>query len=372
MRIKVLVNIFIILFASSTATAQTIINFDDQGWDTDQSLDSNFTINNFSFSSNQKFYTNYGYNFDVNNISIYFVFQKKNNDKICITTVNNELTSLNSFSFFQASEQSTDSLIIEGWNGINKKYSRAIADYSGWQTLNLNYDGINKVVIRLDSMGASISDFNFDNFSFGFSPLPIELTKFIASTEQNYVKLEWKTATELNNYGFEIERIQISKMGELQDFWSKIGFVRGNGTTTNPNSYSFSDNTVKNGYEYKYRLKQIDINGTYNYSQEIDIAINITPTEYSLSQNYPNPFNPSTTINYSVSKEGKVVLKLYDILGNEIVTLVNEFRDAGSYFVKFSPQNLSSGIYIYEMRVYGSSQSSGQVFVARNKMILVK
>ena len=153
--------------------------------------------------------------------------------------------------------------------------------------------------------------------------------------------------------------------------WENIGFVQGNGTSSSPKSYDYSDNTAKNGYKYKYRLKQIDNNGDYKYSSEIEVLANLAPANYSLSQNYPNPFNPSTTINYNIHKDGKVVLKVYDILGNEVSTLVDENKAVGSYSVKFDNANLSSGIYIYKL-IASSSTGSGQVYVSTKKMVLLK
>jgi len=364
------------LLLCAPVLAQDLITFDDQGWNADQSLDSNFTIGNFLYSSNKNFYTNYGYNFDVYNVSIFFVFQNKEVDQITITTVDNEPVKLNSLALYQVSEKSTDSLIIEGWNGTTKEYSQKFANDTTWRILTLNYENVNKVVIKLDSAGnGGISDFNFDNFSFNDRIISVELIEFKARTEKNYVMLEWKTATELNNYGFDIER----KDSIIS--WQKIGFINGNGTSTTPKSYTFSDNIVKNGYKYKYRLKQIDINGDYKYSSEIEVVANLLPATYSLSQNYPNPFNPSTVINYQIPQAGKVTIKIYDIIGNEITTIVNEYKDAGSYSVTFSAnggslsagshgasggnaETLSSGIYIYKLIAGG--------FVSSKKMMLIK
>ena len=340
MRLITILNIFIILLASSITPAQNKITFDDQGWSSDQVLDSAFTIDNFKVSSSQKFCTNYGCNFDVNSVSIYFVFQHKT-DQIAITALNNLHIDLNSFDVYQVSEQSTDTLVIEGWIDTVKKYSKSFSNDTTWKTLTLNYKGINKIVVKLDSSGTGdITDYNFDNFSFNDGALPVELVSFKASTEQSCIKLEWNTATEVNNYGFEIERQMTNdpmtndKMTNDGGF-EKLGFVNGNGTSSSPKNYSFSDNTAKNGYKYKYRLKQIDNNGDYKYSSEIEVLANLAPANYSLSQNYPNPFNPSTVINYQLPKPGKVILKVYDIIGKEVATLVNEYKDAGSYSISF-------------------------------------
>ena len=146
--------------------------------------------------------------------------------------------------------------------------------------------------------------------------------------------------------------------------WENIGFVHGNGTSSSPNNYNYSDNSAKNGFKYKYRLKQIDNNGDYKYSSEIEVLANLAPANYALSQNYPNPFNPSTMINYQVAEPGKVLLTVYDMLGKKVSTLVDENKAAGRYSVKFNASNLSSGTYIYELKINN--------FVSRNKMLLLK
>ena len=374
MKVRTILKILFYLLISTITAAQTTITFDKLGWDSDQVLDSTFTIDNFKVESSQKFCTNYGSNFDVNGVSIYFVFQHKT-DQIIVTAMNNLYINLNSIDVYQVSEQSTDNLVIEGWNGTVKEYSKSFANDTRWTTFNLNYKNINKVIIKLDSSGnGGISDYNFDNFSFSVSPTPVELVEFKANVEESNINLEWKTATEINNYGFEIER-QTANDDNHSSFvnsqWSDIGFVKGNGNSNSPKNYSFTDNSIKYGYKYKYRLKQIDNDGDYKYSSEIEVTVNSAPKDYSLSQNYPNPFNPSTTINYQLAKTGKVVLKVYDILGKEVAALVNEYKDAGNYSVEFSAEagtshsvNLPSGIYIYELRVNN--------YRARNKMMLVK
>ncbi len=206
MRLITILNIFIILLASSITPAQNKITFDDQGWSSDQVLDSAFTIDNFKVSSSQKFCTNYGCNFDVNSVSIYFVFQHKT-DQIAITALNNLHIDLNSFDVYQVSEQSTDTLVIEGWIDTVKKYSKSFSNDTTWKTLTLNYKGINKIVVKLDSSGTGdITDYNFDNFSFNDGALPVELVSFKARLNKAALNLEWNTATEVNNYGFEIER----------------------------------------------------------------------------------------------------------------------------------------------------------------------
>ena len=192
------------------------------------------------------------------------------------------------------------------------------------------------------------------------NPLPVELSSFIALINKTSVLLKWKTATEVNNYGFEVER---SKMLDAKSAtFEKIGFINGNGNSNSPKEYSFSD-IPKEGTKFLYRLKQIDNDGVYEYSSAINVEIGI-PNQYELKQNYPNPFNPTTNISYSLPKDGLVTLKIYDVVGSEIATIVNDYREAGNYSVTFDGSNLSSGLYLCKI-------TSGD-FSASIKMILMK
>lgn len=197
-------------------------------------------------------------------------------------------------------------------------------------------------------------------FSGGTVAVPVELTAFSGYASDGNVILNWSTSTETNNQGFEIERASISATpGEL---WEKIGFIPGAGTTTEPRSYSFVDNDITTG-KYYYRLNQIDFNGASEYSDVIEIEVGI-PVHYSLEQNYPNPFNPVTTISYSIKEKVLVTLKVFDILGKEVATLVNEEQSAGIYKFKFDAKSFASGIYFYTL-------NAGE-FVSTKKMILLR
>jgi len=197
--------------------------------------------------------------------------------------------------------------------------------------------------------------------------VPVELLSFTSSLIDNDVILNWQTATETNDQGFEIERLKYSKFEKLND-WETIGFVSGNGTTTEPQLYSFVDENLSAG-KYQYRLKQIDFDGTFEYSNSIEVEIN-SPTIFSLEQNYPNPFNPSTSIQYAISSSQFVTLKVYDVLGKEITTLVSEEKSAGSYEVEFSSAetlhatSLPSGVYFYRLK-------AGD-YIETKKMVLMK
>ncbi|MBK7229668.1 MAG: T9SS type A sorting domain-containing protein [Ignavibacteriales bacterium] len=186
--------------------------------------------------------------------------------------------------------------------------------------------------------------------------IPVELTSFTANVVEGNVVLNWITATELNNSGFDIEKSIDNST------WNKIGFVNGNGTSTEIHNYSFADQTPFVGTSY-YRLKQIDFDGTTEYSNTIEVTFGAI-SEFALDQNYPNPFNPSTKINYSIKEKSNVELKIFDLLGSEIATLVNEEKSPGNYEVFFDASKSSSGVYLYSIKA-GS-------FVQTRKMLLMK
>jgi len=187
--------------------------------------------------------------------------------------------------------------------------------------------------------------------------VPVELSSFIASVNENDVTLSWQTATELNNSGFDVERMRAN------EGWEKIGFVSGNGTTTEIHSYTFADKDVPAG-TYNYRIKQIDYDGTFEYFElEQIIAIN-PPGKFTLLQNYPNPFNPVTTIKFVVREKSNVTVTIFNSIGEDVLTLVNEEKVAGSYEVNFNATGFTSGIYYYKLQTDDFAQTK--------KMILMK
>jgi len=182
-----------------------------------------------------------------------------------------------------------------------------------------------------------------------FIPVPVELTLFSASYVNGSVQLEWVTATETNNSGFEVQ-----KRYEGTSF-EKIGFVEGSGSTTVETHYSFTDENNLVGRIY-YRLKQIDFDGGFAFSNEIMVEIPRI-TDYQLSQNYPNPFNPSTTIKYSVPSQSKIKITLYDIIGNEVSALFEGIQQSGVHEINLTADNLSSGVYFVSMTAENFSKA---------------
>jgi hypothetical protein len=202
--------------------------------------------------------------------------------------------------------------------------------------------------------------------------VPVELVSFTAKLTGPIVSLEWRTITELNNFGFEIER-QIVKKNESGE-WYSIGFKEGKGTTTDPIYYSFEDKNIDPSSSLiRYRLKQINLDGSFKYSDIVEVSY-FASINFSLDQNYPNPFNPTTKISWQSPVSSRQVLKVFDVLGKEIATLVDEYRPAGKYEVEFSAEagyassgnvySLPSGVYFYQLKVND--------FIASKKMIIMK
>jgi hypothetical protein len=219
-------------------------------------------------------------------------------------------------------------------------------------------------------------DYNFSNTAYSHTvsasisnipnsndvPLPVSLSILNSTiTDKNNININWTTSFETNNSGFEVERKTVD--GEF----SKVGFVTGNGTKNTPTNYSFEDKKLNTG-KYNYRLKQIDYNGNFEYfnlKSEVEIGV---PKKFNISQNYPNPFNPVTKIDFDLPFDSKVSIRLYDITGREIKTLVNETKQAGYYTTEFNGSNISSGTYFYRIVAEGN----GQKFVMTKKAVLIK
>ena len=172
------------------------------------------------------------------------------------------------------------------------------------------------------------------------------MTGFTAVVKQNSVVLNWKTATELNNFGFEVER-ELSNNPSATNNWETLGFIKGAGNSTLMKKYSYTDNTLNANGNYKYRLKQTDNDGVVKYSNAIEVSTDFIPQAYSLENNFPNPFNPSTVIQYNLAYDSNVKLTVYNTLGVKVGELISEVQPAGLHNYKFNATGLSSGVYLY-------------------------
>jgi hypothetical protein len=218
--------------------------------------------------------------------------------------------------------------------------------------------------------------------STGATTLPVQVTSFTGVVQDNTVALDWNTATEVNSYMFEIERRTATQ-------WENIGKIPAGGTSNAPREYAYRDslNNISKGSIF-YRLKFIDNDGSFQYSGELEVLVTTgvtttaIPNIYALSQNYPNPFNPTTTINYQLQKSGSVSLKVYDMLGREVATLVNGNKGPGNYSAVFDASRFSSGTYMYRLSVVPSARrdlvqstsADGQTdsFTEVKKLVLLK
>ncbi len=199
-------------------------------------------------------------------------------------------------------------------------------------------------------------------------PMPVELISFTGKVTENSIVLKWQTETETNNFGFDVERKILNQFQNDNLGWEKIGFVDGNGNSNSPADYIYEDKSVLAG-KYLYRLKQIDFDGQFSYSNIVEIDLT-KPNIFSLEQNYPNPFNPSTKIKYSIpfgetssATSLLVSLKIFDVLGNEVAELVNEEKPAGYYEVDFNAGSLSSGVYYYRLSAGNYTETKKLLFV---------
>ena len=269
-----------------------------------------------------------------------------------------------------------------GWTGRPSTGWSSVRSVSaqGWQVefsvsytkLNISAGSIDTVGISLWNEWTSAGDFTWppaatsgdpDSWGVMYSSdlwLPVELVTFEGSSSGNSVVLLWTTASETNNYGFEVER------STDNIFFSMVGFVRGNGTINIPQSYTFTEEGLNPG-EYYYRLKQIDSGGGFEYSDTIKITIGML-AKYNLAQNYPNPFNANTTIKYQIPKSGRVHIVIYNLLGEKIRQLAHDIKNAGYYSLRWdgkddNGQIVSSGIYLYSITVLEYSKTKKMIFM---------
>jgi predicted outer membrane repeat protein len=277
-----------------------------------------------------------------------------------VTATNNNITS--------------DPQFVDAGNGDYRVLGISQCIDAGLSDYNTELTDIRGLPRKLNkTTGAEgIIDMGAYEFKVNTDPLPVELTSFTASLSEGKVTLNWQTATEINNYGFEVQRSGVSSRlsavsGQRSDDWEKIGFVEGHGNNNSIIDYSFIDDNLKSD-KYFYRLKQIDNDGSFSYSETVNVEIGELPTIFELSQNYPNPFNPSTRIKFAIpvsTSNSLVTLIVYDVMGSEVTTLVNEQKPAGEYEVVFNGSELSSGVYFYQL-------TGGSYFSSVKKLLLMK
>ena len=266
----------------------------------------------------------------------------------------------------------TGAIATDEPNSINVATSQGSGTDNTYSISDNGYFGI--VVTQTQTAAARVC-VELDQIYFDLTSsatLPVELTFFTAHLRNGNVILNWTTATESANYGFEIER---TLRQTQDDDWVKIGFVKGNGTSASPKNYTYTDASVRKG-RYAYRLKQIDRDGTFEYHKEAVVVIGLEPNKIILDGNYPNPFNNETMIGYQIPIKSHVTLRVFDILGKEVKLLVNEIKEEGFYTVKFSASELphqksggiasgvsakggyASGVYYYRIAIHSDKLHS--------------
>jgi Metallo-peptidase family M12B Reprolysin-like/Secretion system C-terminal sorting domain len=231
----------------------------------------------------------------------------------------------------------------------------------GTEQIYLPNDPTTSARIKVEAADNVFFDISNADFTIIDNPTPVEFTLFTADVSNGIVALHWVTATETNNSGFEIEK------GIDKSSLSKITFIEGHGTTTEPSSYKFLDNQINIG-DYFYRLKQIDNDGSFHYSNTIEVKID-APQSFVLEQNYPNPFNPSTIISFELPVDANVNLELFNTLGQKVDNIVNSNYSTGKHKINFNAGNFSNGVYFYKLTARGIDGSTN---FAIKKMILLK
>lgn len=280
-----------------------------------------------------------------------------------------QIKELTSGNIIAAGFSGTSGLYIYDSNGNQLNYFGTVTGLRGcYQLLNGNYlvtngsgvheiDGSTGTLVRTVISGVSARFVE----PFDIAAVPVELTSFSANVVNGGVVLSWSTSTETNNSGFEVERSLDNNV------FSKIAFVSGFGTTAEPKSYNYSDQSVKGG-TYYYRLKQIDYDGTFNYSDVVEVYVSL-PKDFALEQNYPNPFNPSTSIQFSLPVDANVTIAVYNLVGEKVADIASSDFSAGTHKVDFDASNLTSGIYFYRI---DATASNGNIFSSVKKMTLLK
>ena len=251
-------------------------------------------------------------------------------------------------------------LSIDGGNTFTEILASNIPN-DGTEQLQIPNLPTTEARIKVEAAANVFFDISNENFTIEDNPIPVELTAFFVIGIEEGALLKWTTVTETNNAGFSIEKSTNNKE------FTEISFVEGMGTKTEITDYSYTDKNVKAGIYY-YRLKQIDLDGSFNYSNSVEVDIN-APTAFILSQNYPNPFNPSTNIKFSLPVDSKVAINLYNTLGEKVDVLVDKELSIGHHELNFNASSLSNGIYYYTINAQGKD---GSIFVSTKKMVLMK
>lgn len=251
-----------------------------------------------------------------------------------------------------AQDHNVPNTLVNQWEELTFDYSDAIGTTAATLT----------IIPDFSTPRTAGSTNYWDYIRFTPQVVPVELTSFTGAYVGNNVELKWSTATELNNRGFEIQR---SANGSQ---FATVAFVEGYGTTTETKNYSFTDKNIESRVNYAYRLKQIDFDGTFDFSSVVNVGFTL-PLEFVLEQNYPNPFNPSTTIAYSVPVKSEVTLEVYNLIGQKIMTLVQGQVDAGKHSAQLNASSMSSGMYFFKLTAVGEN---GSQFTSSKKMTLLK
>ena len=302
--------------------------------------------NAINLSANAHPRLNFWTKFDMESGWDYGQVEISTNNGSTFTPLNGTYTSLGSGSFQPNGEPLYD--------GLQTSWVNEIIDLTNYNASQVRL----KFELKSDGFIEKDGWFVDDISIVVYGIVPVELSSFTAIAQDANVLLNWVTSTETNNMGFDVERRTVKS----NSGWQKLGFINGNGTTTEKSSYSYVDKNPVDGKSY-YRLKQIDFDGSYKIYNSVEVEFG-TVKEYSLSQNYPNPFNPSTDIIYTLAKSGNITLKVYNILGSEVTTLVDGFMEAGKHSVKFNAKDFTSGVYFYTIKADN--------FTSTRKMILMK
>lgn len=245
-------------------------------------------------------------------------------------------------------------------NGLGGKSRQSFESTVSGSQFRYNSD-YGAMIVEATSSSISFSFYNTSGTQIDLheitDPTPVELAYFSGAINGDGIELRWRTETEVNNYGFDIERTS------NKSDWLTIGFQEGHGNSNSPKQYHFTDDEINQSGTYFYRLKQVDNDGTYEYSNVVNIEVDV-PNNFYLSQNYPNPFNPETIIEYTLPEQQIVSLRVYNILGEMVKELVNEVKPAGTYTAIFDGSDIPSGVYVYRIQTKG--------FAENKKMTLLK